>query len=196
MEVDELDEENIGAATDSGEQLEVEGSDDNEYVVEKIIRHKKTKSGVIHYFLKWKGYPQSENTWEKEENVYATDLIEAYWRQQNPDTKKAQKSASTKGYVPPVRTVQSLKKLRITDEIREESVASEEEYPPPEWTSWEEHVAEVETVERDTKDGELLIYVNWKDGHRTVHPATEANIRCPQKIIHFYENHLRFKNAD
>ena len=37
------------------------------YVVEKIIKMKKTQ-GKNYYLVKWAGYPSSDNTWEPEEN--------------------------------------------------------------------------------------------------------------------------------
>ena len=33
------------------------------YHVEKIVR-KKMKAGQTYYFVKWMGYPDSDNTWE------------------------------------------------------------------------------------------------------------------------------------
>ncbi|CAG8681776.1 9163_t:CDS:1, partial [Acaulospora morrowiae] len=38
---------------------------------------------------------------------------------------------------------------------------SNEEYPPPTLTNWEDEVDEVETVERNNKDHSLLVYLNW-----------------------------------
>jgi len=37
--------------------------DQEVYEVETTIKHWKTKDG-LQYFIKWKGYPQEENTWE------------------------------------------------------------------------------------------------------------------------------------
>ena len=34
-----------------------------EYIVEEIVG-KKIKNGQEFYFVKWKGYPEEENTWE------------------------------------------------------------------------------------------------------------------------------------
>ncbi|KAH9272271.1 hypothetical protein BASA83_005363 [Batrachochytrium salamandrivorans] len=40
-----------------------------------------------------------------------------------------------------------------------------------------------------------LVYVNWKDGKKIVVSSKLANAKCPQKIIKFYERHLKFVMA-
>lgn len=47
------------------------------YSVEKILQ-KKVTSGKTYYFLKWFGYPDSENTWEPVENLDCPELIAAF----------------------------------------------------------------------------------------------------------------------
>lgn len=56
-----------------------------EYSVERI-ENKRIVNGVIEYYLKWKGYPRSENTWEPVDHLYCTDLIvefEKAWKRRS-----------------------------------------------------------------------------------------------------------------
>lgn len=47
------------------------------YSVENIIK-KRTVNGKVEYLLKWHGYPDSENTWEPQENLDCPELITAF----------------------------------------------------------------------------------------------------------------------
>ena len=48
------------------------------YSVEKIIKKKIGDEGKVIYYLKWYGYPESENTWEPEENLNCPELIQKF----------------------------------------------------------------------------------------------------------------------
>ncbi|CAG8574882.1 6928_t:CDS:2 [Diversispora eburnea] len=53
--------------------------DEDEYIVEKIISHRRKLNGEYQYFLKWKGYPDEESSWENESNIYSEEIIQEYW---------------------------------------------------------------------------------------------------------------------
>ena len=49
------------------------------YVIEKILDHRE-KEGQLEYYVKWKGYPLSQSTWENEHQFNDTALIDKYFR--------------------------------------------------------------------------------------------------------------------
>lgn len=52
--------------------------DPDAYEVERIVDHRTDYKGRRRFLLKWKGYDDSENTWEKEENLNCPELIARY----------------------------------------------------------------------------------------------------------------------
>src|SRR5487761_1247260 len=52
-----------------------------EYEVENIRSHRRHgKRRLLQYLLKWKGYPESDNTWEPADQIHAPELVKAYHR--------------------------------------------------------------------------------------------------------------------
>lgn len=50
---------------------------DRVYAAERIIK-KRVRKGQVEYYVKWKGWGQKYNTWEPEENILDSRLIELY----------------------------------------------------------------------------------------------------------------------
>ncbi|CAG8784046.1 7369_t:CDS:2 [Gigaspora margarita] len=181
---------------DESEADTAEGKEE-EYVVEKVLDHREN-GNITQFLLKWAGYDSEDNTWEDEENIYAKDLIEEYWERRKNNKKSTNKKGlsklekqltnSTKKTTNASQQKTARKLKYMEQDSHDSDYSIDEEYPPPSLTNWEDEVEEVETVERSIKDnGGLLIYLNWywctgKNGHRTVHPAAEANLKCPQKV--------------
>jgi Chromo (CHRromatin Organisation MOdifier) domain len=54
---------------------------EKEYEVEHIINHQNIGQGkALQYLIKWKGYPESNNTWEPTSHLHALQLIKEYQR--------------------------------------------------------------------------------------------------------------------
>src|SRR6266403_575749 len=52
---------------------------EEEYEVERIVAHRQFgRSKRLQYLIKWKGYPESDNTWEPADQVHAPELIKHY----------------------------------------------------------------------------------------------------------------------
>ena len=67
-------------------------SNEQKYEVEKIIKKGIDDAGKVYYKLKWKGYPESESTWEPVDNLgELIDLIHVY----EIELKKKQKKYMT-----------------------------------------------------------------------------------------------------
>uniref|UniRef100_A0A2S2NS21 Heterochromatin protein 1 n=1 Tax=Schizaphis graminum TaxID=13262 RepID=A0A2S2NS21_SCHGA len=62
---------------DSNYNKKKRGKKNQEYIVEKILK-KRTRYGKVEYFLKWKDYSDSENSWEPIENLNCDDLVASY----------------------------------------------------------------------------------------------------------------------
>jgi chromobox protein 1 len=73
--------------------------------------------------------------------------------------------------------------------------------------SWEDHIAQLDACE-DEESGKLMVYLTWKNGHKTQHETAVIYQRCPQKVclwsfvlahetnrmfqmLQFYERHVR-----
>src|SRR6266403_3139988 len=52
---------------------------EEEYEVKRIIAHRQfRRSKRLQYLIKWKGYPESDNTWEPADQVHAPELLKHY----------------------------------------------------------------------------------------------------------------------
>jgi hypothetical protein len=115
---------------------------------------------------------------------FAKELIEKYWKREKEKSKQnlvespeerseGNPEGNSKENIKKTEQVKkkqtmitnnqvNIRKRKFSDSFNEEPEFSLlENFPPPSLTNWEEAVDDVETVERNSKDSELLIYLNW-----------------------------------
>ncbi|XP_028850281.1 histone-lysine N-methyltransferase SUV39H1-A [Denticeps clupeoides] len=71
-------------------ELEVTKNNFNDYEVEYITNYRK-KNGKELFLVKWKGYHDSENTWEPRKNLKCPKLLKQFWRDVDTALQKQKK---------------------------------------------------------------------------------------------------------
>lgn len=178
--------------TKKAEDPEVDDKDDGdeeeeeEFVVEKVV-DTRMRSGKKEYLLKWKGYPDSENTWEPEENLDCAELIadfEEKYKKEKDDKKKRKMSKETAGDSEGSSSA-SKKKKKVTED---------EENKP---RGFDRGLQPERIIGATDSSGELMFLMKWKDSDEAdLVPARQANVRCPQVVIAFYEERLTWHSHD
>jgi len=155
-----------------------------EYSVERI-EDKRTRNGKVEYFLKWKGYSREDNTWEPEENLDCPDLIAAF--EESLKKKEDQKEKSNK------RTTTTTTKEETAPKPKKRSSSVVSDVADKEKTAqgFERGLEPSKIIGATDSSGELLFLMKWKGcDEADLVPAKQANIRCPQVVIQFYEERL------
>jgi len=185
---------NSGVASDddieqpAGEEPEEE----EEYVVEKILK-KRVVSGKIEYFLKWKGYPESENTWEPSENLGCPELVDEFEKSLMKGTSKADKGKKRAAEEPKEKTVYKESVKEKPAKKLKPAVATKE--TRSEGTGFDRGLVPDKIIGATDSGGQLMFLIKWKDTDEAdLVPASVANMKCPQVVISFYEERLTWHN--
>lgn len=181
-------------------------ADEDEFSVEKVL-DRRFRNGRVEYLLKWKGYSDADNTWEPEENLDCPDLIQAYEDERKrkvaaieplkkEESNKKRKSVSTN---PPPTTQATEEKKQPTSERKEKAVKPVnktkqiEELKP---RGFERNLEPEKIIGATDASGELMFLMKWKGTEEAdLVPAKQANERCPQIVIHFYEERLTWHTS-
>lgn len=205
---EEVEDEDAGE-DDEADDDEVNGEEDI-YVVEKILSHMIGQDGKPLYQVKWEGYDdKADLTWEPEDNLTenATEILSEYHRsiggreQLFQDSAKALKGKKRGRPSSAVSTPQPSNNNKRSK--RNGSHAGDSEPPAsvttarwkPPAGSWEDHIAQLDACE-DEESGKLMVYLTWKNGQKTQHETSVIYARCPQKMLQFYERHVRIIKRD
>jgi len=191
-DVDELDEDD----DEDGEEPE------DVYVVEKITGHT-IKKGEPLYHVKWEGYDDPKDmTWEPEENLAdASEILKEYLEGiggREKLSEQTQAALKTKKRGRPSSSAASIaKRSKKNGDVDSDtsSLAVRPALWKPPSGSWEDHIAQLDACE-DEESGKLMVYLTWKNGHKTQHDTAVIYQRCPQKMLQFYERHVRIIKRD
>ncbi|KAK1767698.1 hypothetical protein QBC33DRAFT_54604 [Phialemonium atrogriseum] len=211
---DEMEEDNANDQTNGQESEhddDEEGDDGEEdeeleeYVVEKIISHQ-FQGGELKFEVKWEGYEKkADRTWEPEDNLKdnASVILEEYFEavggrdkifQEMKNGLKGKKRGRSSTNTPTMGNKRSRKNGDHPKDTSPPATAKRAAWKPPAG-SWEEDIASLDACE-DEEKGKLMVYLTWKNGHRTQHETSVIYKRCPQKMLQFYERHVRIIKKD
>ncbi|XP_017132205.1 heterochromatin protein 1-like [Drosophila elegans] len=172
-----------------------DGEEKEVFTVEKII-DQRVRKGKVEYYLKWKGYAETENTWEPESNLYCQDLIQQY-KLGHKDEQKDQPNSSAKTQETPERVstssaTTSKRKSEEPTEVDQEST----DFVPTGSTGFDRGL-EAEKILGASDNGCLTFLIQFKgEDQAEMVPSSVANLKIPQMVIHFYEEHLTFYNEN
>ncbi|KAF7273787.1 hypothetical protein GWI33_013515 [Rhynchophorus ferrugineus] len=133
--------------------------------------------GVKEYYLKWIGYDDKDNTWEPEENLDCPGLIAAY------EAKKAKKQKEN----------ESRKRQNSTTQENDSKLPKKKKADEKKCVGFDRGLEPDTIIGATDSPGQLMFLMKWHGTDEAdLVPAKQANIKCPQVVIKFYEGRLRW----
>ncbi|XP_048191379.1 chromobox protein homolog 3-like [Perognathus longimembris pacificus] len=146
--------------TQHGELENVGEAELEEFEVEKVVG-RRVVAGKVEYLLKWKGYSDSDNSWEPEEHLRCSDLIKAFLNSQEDSSES------------------------------EGSISSENSNANDNLTGFARGLEPERIIgATGTSDG-LLFLMKWKDADEPeLVLANDAIEKCPHIVAAFYKERI------
>jgi len=158
--------------------------EEEEYSVEKVL-DKRIRGGVVEYYLKWKGYGEEDNTWEPEANLDCPELIEGFEKDRAKEEEKKEEAKKKKRQSTAPAEEPAKKKVKKT---------VEEDNKP---RGFDRGLDAEKIIGATDSSGELMFLMKWRGTDEAdLVPARQANTRCPQVVIKFYEERLTWHSSN
>ncbi|XP_061663078.1 chromobox protein homolog 5 [Syngnathoides biaculeatus] len=170
-------------------------SDEEEYVVEKVLDRRVVK-GRVEFFLKWKGYSEKHNTWEPEKNLDCPELISEFMKTYKKSGSSTPSSGGSKSSstAPSGRAKDSGSSKKRGSDDDEEGGSKPKKKKEEEILvarGFEKGLEPEKIIGATDSCGDLMFLMKWKDSDEAdLVLAKDANLKCPQIVIAFYEERL------
>ncbi|XP_041598221.1 chromobox protein homolog 3-like [Vulpes lagopus] len=162
----------------NGKSKKVEEAEPEEFVVENLLDHR-VANGKVEYFLKWKGFIDADYTWEPEEYLDCPELIEAFLNSQ----KVGKEKDGTKR-----KSLSDSKSDDSKSKKKRDAMRSRKANKP---RGFARGLDPERIIGATDSSGELMFLMKWKDSDEAdLVLAKEANMKCSQIVIAFYEERL------
>ncbi|KAM4855003.1 chromobox protein homolog 3-like [Thomomys bottae] len=162
----------------NGKSKKIEEAEPEEFVVEKVL-DRRVVNGKVEYFLKWKGFTDADKTWEPEENLDCPQLIEAFLHSQKAGKEK-----------------DGTKRKSLSDSESDDSKSKKKRGTADKPRGFARGLDPEQIIGATDSSGELMFLMKWKDSDEAdVVLEKEANMKCPQIVIAFYEERLTWHSC-
>ncbi|KAK5994995.1 Chromo domain-containing 2-like protein [Cladobotryum mycophilum] len=195
----DANEDEEGDEEEEGDEDGDEDLGEDEFIVEAIKKHMIDEDGTLKFQVKWEGWDKkSDLTWEPEENLKesASEILAAYLTsvggrdsifEESQEAARGKKRGRTSSTTPAAAPKRSRKNgVHPSDST---PPVSNKSWSPPAG-SWEDEIESIDACE-DEGSGRLVVYLVWKNGRKTKHDTSVIYKKCPQKMLLFYERHVR-----
>ncbi|ORY94937.1 hypothetical protein BCR43DRAFT_337443 [Syncephalastrum racemosum] len=200
-------------AEDEGEKEEEDEEDEEQedevYEIEEFRAHKTYRNKVLKYEVKWKNYDDDYNTWEPARMIHqdCPELVQEYWANKPnkpcnlPKIKKRKRNEldesdeSDTSDASPIeeRFGLAFEEQDLLPRMRKEGYRVARFSPfPTNLTDWNLELRAIHTVQRIKRTDQLVAYVSWANGEKTVHCVEELHEKCPDSLIDYYQSRIRF----